>query len=244
MPLQTNLRIASATPVSGPPAVRARELREPRPIESGDAAGRARSRTAGEQAAIVSFGADAVQRAHQRDKPSAPDSEATESEARGPEGDQELSDEQQRAVDDLQRRDHEVRTHEQTHRSVGGQYAGAIHLDYQQGPDGARYAVSGTTAIDTAPVANDPEATLRKMQIVQRAASAPANPSGADRQIASGAAHQAAQARAEMAAARYDSARELAPDRGEATPGSAAPFSGRPGEPEAAAPGRLLAIRV
>jgi len=261
MQLQTNFRIDAATPVAGPPAVRAREQREPRRPQSADASGDARPRTPGERAAIVDFGTGAIDRAQQREQPALAAEPGTDE----PEGGEELSTDAQEAVADLSRRDREVRAHEQTHRSVAGQYAGSIHLDYQLGPDGERYAVSGSTPIDVSPVANDPEATLRKMQIVQRAATAPTNPSGADRQVASEAAHQAQQARAEMAAARYVSARELAPEQGAPAPGnpSAAgsprteasssarsleaepfPFGGRPGQPDDDAPGRLLAIRA
>jgi SprA-related family len=251
MQLQTNIRIDATTLVAGPAAIRAREQREPRPIESGAAAGDPRSRAASEQAAIVNFGAGALDRAQRRQGPSAAEPETDE-----PQGAEQLPDDQQQAVADLQRRDREVRSHEQTHRSVGGQYTGSIHLDYQVGPDGERYAVSGSTPIDVSPVADDPEATLRKMQIVQRAASAPINPSGADRQVASEAARQTQQARAELAASRYGSARELAPEQAggasrsptsgqeQAEPAPPAPFAGRPGEPDAAIPGRLLAIRA
>jgi len=125
-------------------------------------------------------------------------------------GEEPLSSDDRQAVSSLQQRDREVRAHEQTHRSVGGQYAGSIHLDYQVGPDGERYAVAGSTSIDVAPVQGDPAATLRKMEVVQRAATAPANPSGADHQVAAQASQQAQRARAELAAERYGAARELA----------------------------------
>jgi len=253
MQLQTNFRIDATRPVAGPAALRAREQREPRPLEAGNAASATRPRTPAEQAAILSFGAGALDRARGREAAAT----APEPEPNEPQGDDELSSDQQRAVHDLQQRDREVRSHEQTHRSVGGQYAGSIHLDYQAGPDGERYAVSGSTPIDVSSVANDPEATLRKMEIVRRAATAPSNPSGADRQVAAEASHQAQQARAEMAAARYQSARELGPDRGDGAAGSPSagrgpsadgtasePFGGRPDAPEDAASGRLLAIRV
>lgn len=97
----------------------------------------------------------------------------------------------------LQRRDQEVRTHEQAHLSAAGRYArGGISLSYQKGPDGVSYAVGGEVGIDLGEEAS-PEATLRKMQIIKRAALAPANPSGADRQIAAQAAAKEARARQE-----------------------------------------------
>ena len=96
-------------------------------------------------------------------------------------------------------RDREVRTHEQAHMAVGGQYAGGVSYDYSRGPDRRLYAIGGSVSIDTSPVAGDPLATVDKMQQVQRAALAPAEPSGADLAIAAQAAQLIAQARAEIA---------------------------------------------
>ncbi|WP_282874192.1 putative metalloprotease CJM1_0395 family protein [Pseudomonas peli] len=96
-------------------------------------------------------------------------------------------------------RDQEVRTHEQAHAAVGGRYAGAPSYTYERGPDGKRYAVGGEVGIDTSPIPNDPEATLRKMEVVIRAALAPAEPSAQDRQVAAQAQLQMAEARVELA---------------------------------------------
>jgi len=255
MQLQTTIRLGAVPAVSGARVVRAHEERETRPVEAGSDAGDARARTSGEQAAVLHLGAQAVDRAQQREQADA--ASASEPTTRAAEADEPLSDQEQRSVDDLRRRDLEVRSHEQTHRSVGAQYAGSIHLDYQVGPDGKRYAVSGSTPIDVATVPNDPAATLHKMEVVQRAATAPANPSGADRQVAAAAAQQAQQARAEMAAERYAQARDLAPAQERAPQGPAAQTAaaqagsaqGQPGAPAAAgdieaSPGRALQIRV
>jgi hypothetical protein len=127
-----------------------------------------------------------------------------------------LSDEERRQVQELRRRDREVRTHEQAHKTVAGQHAGAVHLEYEAGPDGKRYAVSGHVPIDVSPVAGDPEATVRKMQTVRRAATASASASGADHQVASHAAQLAQRARAEMAVERYGKAERLG--HGDTTP--------------------------
>lgn len=99
----------------------------------------------------------------------------------------------------LSQRDSEVRAHEQAHSSVGGQYAGSAQYTYQRGPDGVNYAVGGEVPIDVGAVRGDPQATLEKMQIVQRAALAPADPSVQDRRIAALASQLASQARAEIA---------------------------------------------
>jgi hypothetical protein len=137
--------------------------------------------------------------------------EATESAADGAAaGKTEATPEENRELQELKRRDREVRTHEQAHKAAGGAHAGSIHLEYSVGPDGKRYASSGEVSIDVSEVPGDPEATLRKMEIVQRAANAPAEPSGADRQVAAQAASTASRARAEMATERYAEAQGLA----------------------------------
>lgn len=98
----------------------------------------------------------------------------------------------------LSQRDNVVRAHEQAHSSVGGQYAGSAQYSYQRGPDGVSYAVGGEVPIDVGAISGNPQATLQKMQIVQRAALAPAEPSSQDRRVAALASQQANQARAEI----------------------------------------------
>lgn len=99
-------------------------------------------------------------------------------------------------------RDQEVRAHEQAHSAVGGSYAGAPTYTFTRGPDGKRYAVGGEVSIDVGAVPNNPEATLRKMEIVLRAALAPAEPSAQDLRVASQAQAQMTQARVELAEQR------------------------------------------
>jgi hypothetical protein len=100
----------------------------------------------------------------------------------------------------LAQRDREVRAHEAAHAAAGGQYVrGGATFQYQKGPDGKMYAVGGEVSIDCSPVKGDPRATVAKMQAIQRAAMAPADPSGQDRSVAAAAAAGAAQARQEMA---------------------------------------------
>ena len=112
-----------------------------------------------------------------------------------------LSKEEQKQVDELKKRDTEVRNHEEAHQRVGGQYASAPSYEYQQGPDGKNYAIGGQVQIDTSPVDGDPDATIAKMEIVKRAALAPAEPSGQDRAVAAKAdaiAQQAQQEKMDM----------------------------------------------
>ena len=103
-----------------------------------------------------------------------------------------LSEEERREVARLRARDAEVRRHEQTHAIAAGPYGGAPVYAFERGPNGRFYAVGGHVRIDTSPEST-PEATIRKMEAVIRAAQAPANPSASDRAIA----HQARQHKTE-----------------------------------------------
>src|SRR5689334_17762725 len=94
-----------------------------------------------------------------------------------------LTEDQQKQVTELKSRDTEVRTHENAHKSAGGQYAGSPSYTYQTGPDGQRYAIGGEVAIDSGP-AKKPEETITKMETVKRAALAPAEPSPQDPKVA------------------------------------------------------------
>lgn len=109
-----------------------------------------------------------------------------------------LSKEDQQVVDQLKKRDREVRDHENAHTRAGGAYASQPSYSYQTGPDGKRYAVGGEVQIDASPVANDPAATIDKMIIVKAAALAPAEPSSADRKVAAMADVIRGQAQAEL----------------------------------------------
>lgn len=121
----------------------------------------------------------------------------------GKPGPGDLTDDEQRIVRELRRRDAEVRRHEQAHRMAGGPYAGAPTYQYTRGPDGHFYAVSGEVKIDISSEGS-PEATIRKMEVVIRAALAPADPSGQDRAVANKAKQIKAAAAAEARAARLE----------------------------------------
>lgn len=110
-----------------------------------------------------------------------------------------LTDEEQKQIDELKSRDREVKTHEQAHIAAGGSYVkGGASYDYQTGPDGKQYAVGGSVNIDTSPVDGDPEATIAKAQVVIKAALAPAEPSGQDQKVASAARQMMSEARKEL----------------------------------------------
>ncbi|MFN3709814.1 MAG: putative metalloprotease CJM1_0395 family protein [Alishewanella aestuarii] len=150
--------------------------------------------------------------------------EQEEKQESGQQSEQEQQQQQaeQREIRELQARDQEVRAHEQAHAIVGGRYASAPSYDYQQGPDGKRYAVGGEVQIDLAPVPGDPAATVQKMQQVKAAALAPAEPSAADRSIAAEAGQRLLQAQAELIAEKAPLANAAASDSSMAEEGSTA----------------------
>ncbi len=128
------------------------------------------------------------------------DERQEKSAAKHAKSEQEMSMEEKKQLQELRARDAEVRAHEQAHAAAAGNLArGGPSYEYQRGPDGRLYAVGGEVQIDTAPVAGDPEATLRKAEQIQRAALAPAEPSSQDQAVAAQATAMAAQARAEIA---------------------------------------------
>lgn len=112
----------------------------------------------------------------------------------------ELTPEEKKQVEALKKRDQEVRLHEQAHLATAGAHArGGPSFSYQQGPDGKQYAVGGEVPIDLSPIAGNPQATIQKAETLQRAALAPADPSGTDRRVAAQAAALAIKARQEIA---------------------------------------------
>jgi hypothetical protein len=113
------------------------------------------------------------------------------------EAEKELTPEEKKAVEVLQKADKMVRAHEQAHKSVGGSLVRGGNFTYTTGPDGKVYATGGEVQIDISPVKNDPEATIRKMEKVRAAALAPVDPSAQDRSVAALAQSIAANARAE-----------------------------------------------
>ncbi len=124
-------------------------------------------------------------------------------------GAEELTEEEQQKVQELKSRDREVRQHEQAHMAAAGGHArGGPSYEYTTGPDNRRYATGGEVSIDTSKVADDPEATIRKSQIIYRAAMAPAEPSSQDRSVASEAKQMESAARRELAESRRSEATE------------------------------------
>ena len=120
---------------------------------------------------------------------------------------QDLTEEEQQKVKEMKERDEEVRVHENAHKSAGGQYAAAPTYTYETGPDGKRYITDGEVSIDIGEE-KDPQATIEKMQVVKRAAMAPAEPSGQDRKVYQEANQKEAAARQELAEDKKEEAKE------------------------------------
>ena len=111
----------------------------------------------------------------------------------------ELTPSEKSIVTRLQATDTAVKAHERAHISAGaGVILSGASFVYQKGPDERLYAVGGEVAIDTASE-NEPEATVKKMQIVRAAALAPSDPSPTDYQVAATASMLQMQARLEIA---------------------------------------------
>ena len=127
-----------------------------------------------------------------------------------------LTPEQQQVVAELEKTDAEVKRHEQAHAAAGGPYAGAPSYDYTRGPNGRLYAVGGDVQIDVAPIPGNPEATIQKMQIVRRAALAPANPSPQDQRVAAIAQQRITEARREQSDLELEERQAAAEQRQEA----------------------------
>jgi len=168
--------------------------------------------------------------------------------ARGERKDSDLANmrslETARILDQLRSRDSHVRSHEAAHIGAGGRYVrGGASFSYQTGPDGRQYAVGGEVGIDTSPIPGKPAETAEKMRVVRAAALAPSDPSAADLSIAAAAANAEAEALAELAATRMESAAKsyaTERDRG-ARPAPAAAGEGAartsPGAPAGQVPG-------
>lgn len=119
-----------------------------------------------------------------------------------------LDKEKQKIISQLSSRDAEVRAHEQAHANVGGKYASAPVYDTTEGPDGRSYAVGGHVNIDVSPVAGDPEATIEKASVIERAALAPVEPSPQDRKVAGEARKMSTEAHAALRTMQAEEAKE------------------------------------
>lgn len=164
---------------------------------------------------------------------SAPHRTDSNAQSTTPQADNEKTAEQQlvqqeiRIIQQLKARDQEVRAHEAAHLAAGRPYVvSGPSYTFQRGPDGRNYAVGGEVQLDTSPVADDPQATLKKAETVRRAALAPVDPSAQDQSIAASATQTAAQARVEIAAQRREATQIEEPEVREEEPEDAVEATG------------------
>lgn len=95
-----------------------------------------------------------------------------------------------------------IRSHEAAHMAAGGGFAGSASYVYAKGPDGKMYVVGGEVPIQ-APEGKTPEETIKNMEIVQRAALAPPDPSAQDLAVAAAAMQIESRARAAIRQGRF-----------------------------------------
>lgn len=131
---------------------------------------------------------------------------------------QELTESEQKEVDELKLRDAEVRAHEAAHKAAAGSLSvSSASFEYETGPDNKKYAVGGEVSIDVSKVAGDPQATIAKAQQIRRAANAPAEPSGQDRKVAAQASQMEAEARKEVAALKSEESNNVSASKSESS---------------------------
>ena len=111
--------------------------------------------------------------------------------------DTKAEDEKDAQVRELKQTEREVIAHEAAHQAAAGEFGGGVSYSYTKGPDGKSYITGGEVPIKMKQGAT-PEETIRNMQQVQRAANAPADPSGQDMRVATKAAALANKARAQL----------------------------------------------
>lgn len=88
----------------------------------------------------------------------------------------------QRVLNKFKNKDNEIRTHEQTHASLGTTTA-PINYNFQVGPDGKLYAMGGSVRFDTS-IPSNPENAKVKLEELRDASSSVSSLSGADASIA------------------------------------------------------------
>jgi len=108
----------------------------------------------------------------------------------------------QSAVARLKQIEQNIRTHEAAHMAAGGAFAGGVSYVYAKGPDGKMYISGGEVPIQ-APEGKTPEETVKNMEVVKRAALAPADPSAQDLAVAAAAMQIESRARAAIRQGRF-----------------------------------------
>jgi hypothetical protein len=137
-----------------------------------------------------------------------------------------LTPEEEKQLTELKQRDREVKAHELAHRAAAGRYVTGGSFTYQTGPDGQRYAIGGEVSVDTSS-GQTPEETLRKAELIRRAALAPSEPSSQDYRVAAEAAKMATEARAEIRSQQRLDAQATKSDPAQEQTGAVSPLGRR-----------------
>jgi len=126
-------------------------------------------------------------------------------------GDKKLTEEEKQQVEELKKRDAEVRAHEQAHlAAAAGLAQGGPTYVFQTGPDGKQYAVGGHVKIDTSK-GRTPEETIQKARQIRSAAMAPSDPSPQDMKVAARAAQLEQEATQDLQKQRQEGDEHPAP---------------------------------
>lgn len=142
------------------------------------------------------------------------DNDQIQGSQKSPYSSQQLTPQELKKIEQLKTRDTEVRAHERAHLNAAGTVAiSGANFTFVTGSDGKRYAVGGEVSIDISAVADDPSATLKKADIIRRAALAPITPSAKDRQIAARAVTMASDARIEIQQLQLEEKKTSATDK-------------------------------
>lgn len=97
------------------------------------------------------------------------------------------SEAEEAQIEDLKKRDSEVRQHEQSHAAMLGSYAvGPPIYYYQMGPDGRAYAVGGSVKVDMSSTGSEAADAAKALRI-KAAASGVGDMSSADMAVAAAA---------------------------------------------------------
>jgi len=91
-----------------------------------------------------------------------------------------INSNEQKAIDQLKKRDREVRVHEMSHRTNPELIKiGSAQYDYTIGPDGKAYATGGKVTLSTGS-SKTPQEAYTKAEALKKASMAPGSPSSQD----------------------------------------------------------------
>lgn len=115
-----------------------------------------------------------------------------------------LDQEDQARLAEMRARDKDVRDQKAAQARAAAPYAGAANFEYETGPDGRQYAVSGEVKIDVSATVGDASETARKMEQILSATLAADELSVEDRRVLAEARKQRLEAQTDIIAANAE----------------------------------------